>query len=209
VKIQSAAIVALVVIAGLLPWAARNRLLIGEWRWLTTRGGITLYDGMQPGATGGSDLAHTKTMPQVSGLNEIEWDRFFRQRAWSEVRQHPARVATLAWQKFLRTWSLTPNVEAYRQGKAAWISAAWMILLLATAVIGLWSRRKLPAALLTLLLPVIVFTLVHMVFVGSVRYRVPTMPFVMILSAAGIVQCLASGREPKGNASPPQSGVHH
>lgn len=208
-RIRSAALILLVVVAGLMPWAARNRAVIGEWRWLTTRSGISLYDGMQPGATGGSDLAHTKAIPQVRGLSEAQWDRFFREQAWSEVRQHPARVAALAWQKFLRTWSLTPNVEGYRQGPAARLSAGWMIVLLATAAVGLWFRRKRPAAVLDLLLPVIVFTLIHMVFVGSVRYRIPTMPFVMILSAAGISGCLMSSRRPEGSASPPRSGAIH
>ena len=37
-----------------------------------------------------------------------------------------------------------------------------------------------------LLLPVIAFTALHMVFVGSVRYRVPVMPMVMVLSAMAL-----------------------
>ena len=190
----AAAIVVLVVVAGLLPLAARNRAVIGQWRWLTTRGGISLYDGLQPGATGASDLAHTKTMPEVRGLSEVQWDRYFRDQAWTAARQDPVRVLVLAWRKFLRTWSPTPNVQEYRHGFAAAVSGAWMILVLGLAVIGLWARCRAVRAWLVLLLPVILVTLLHMVFVGSVRYRVPTMPLVMVLSAAGLDWLIARCR---------------
>ncbi|HSW44079.1 MAG TPA: hypothetical protein VLM89_00740 [Phycisphaerae bacterium] len=190
---QAAAIVVVVVIIALLPWALRNRVVLGQWRWLTTRGGISLYDGLQPGATGGSDLAHTKTLPEMRGLSEIAWDRYFRDQAWAAVRQDPARAIGLAWNKFLRTWSLGPNVAAYRHGLPAVVSAGWTASLLVLAIVGLWSRRRSAAACVTILLPVIVFTLLHMVFIGSVRYRVPVMPMVMVLSAAGL-HCLPQGR---------------
>ncbi len=186
IRLQAAGIIVLVVLIGLMPWAARNHRVIGQWRWLTTRGGISLYDGVRPGATGGSDLAHTKTMPQVRGLSEVQWDRYFSNRAWSTIKNDPGRVAVLAWHKLARTWSLRPNVEAYRQNPIAWISAGWMVLLLASAVAGMWARRRRFGACAALLLPVLVFTLLHMVFVGSVRYRVPAMPMLMVLSAAGL-----------------------
>lgn len=175
-----------IVIVGLMPWAARNRVVTGEWRWLTTRGGISLYDGLRAGATGASDLAHTKTLPAVAGLSEIEWDRYFRSQAWSAAREDPIRVVRLGGRKFLRTWSLVPNVSSYRRGPAAVVSAAWMLAVLLSAAIGWWPHRRAVRSWVTLLLPVVAFTLLHMVFVGSVRYRVPVMPMVMVLSAAGM-----------------------
>jgi len=168
--------------------------VIGEWRWLTTRGGISLYDGLQSGATGASNLAHTKTMPEVRGLSEVQWDRFFRDQAWAAARRDPARVLALAWRKLLRTWSPTPNAQEHRHGLAAAASAAWTVFVLGLAVIGLWARRRAVRAWLVLLLPVVLVTLLHMVFVGSVRYRVPTMPLVMVLSAAGLDWLVTRGR---------------
>jgi hypothetical protein len=133
-------------------------------------------------------------MPEVLGLSEIKWDRYLRDRAWAAARQNPSRVLALAWRKLLRTWSLTPNVQEYRHGLAAVVSGAWMALLLGLAVIGLGARRRAVRAWLVLLLPVILLTLLHMVFVGSVRYRVPTMPLVMVLSAAGLDWLIARCR---------------
>ena len=186
----------------------RNYQTVGQWRWLTTRGGISLYDGVRAGATGDSDLAHTKTMPQVQELSETEWDAHFSKLAWQAIREDPARILHLMGAKFLRTWNLTPNVAAYRGGPVAWISAVWMVIVLLLAAAGLYAslcrrptlengaatRGERAMAVLLLLLPVVVFTLLHMVFVGSVRYRVPVMPFVCVLAATGLVALVPRGR---------------
>lgn len=181
-----AAMIPLVVMVGLLPWAARNRAVLGQWHWLSTRGGISLYDGLQPGATGSSDLAHTKKDPVVQGLSELQWDEHFRSAALAEARRDPMRVARLAWRKLLRTWRPVPNVEEYSSGFVAALSALWMLPALALAAVSWWRHRRAVAAWAMLLLPVVAFTLLHMIYVGSVRYRVPVMPFVEVLSAAGL-----------------------
>lgn len=183
-----------VVVLGLVPWAARNHAVIGQWRWLTTRGGISFYDGFQPGATGASDLAHTKVMPEVKGLGEVEWDRYFQRQAWSAIRQDPGRAIGLAWPKFRRTWNPWPNVENYRRGLAGIAAAVWTMLLLGLAACGLWRTRGAVAAWVVLLLPVAVFTFVHMIYVGSVRYRVPVMPLVMVLAGVGLAGLLGACR---------------
>lgn len=184
--VYAGAAIGLMIGCGLLPWAARNRMVTGHWVWLTTRGGISLYDGMRAGTDGGSDLAATKTMPAVAEMDEIEWNRYFKQRAWTLMREDPGRVAELAWLKFKRTWSLSPNVAQYSSGPIAALAGLWSGAILFTAVIGLWRYRRAVSCWFMLLLPVAVFTLLHMLFVGSVRYRVPVMPMVMVLAAAGV-----------------------
>jgi len=191
-----------VAMIGLLPWATRNRATVGAWVWTTTRGGISLYDGVQQGATGGSDLAHTKTMPEVADLSELEWDAHFRREAWSVIRAEPDRIARLGLQKLRRTWSLTPNVEAYRRGAVAWVGAVWTAGVLFLAALGWWRYRHATRAWLVLLLPVVAFTLLHMLFVGSVRYRVPLMPMMEVAAAAGLAGILA-----RGPAKPPEANA--
>ena len=83
---------------------------------------------------------------------------------------------------------------------AAGVSVAFTTVTLLLAFVGLArafgrrdtastaSRRRLH---LLLWLPVIYFTLVHCVFVGSLRYRVPLMPFVEIAAATAFVQTRA------------------
>ena len=59
----------------LLPWAYRNRLILHEWIFTTTNGGITLYDGFNRDATGGSDQSFVRNMPQLALLGEVERSR--------------------------------------------------------------------------------------------------------------------------------------
>jgi hypothetical protein len=57
----------------------------------------------------------------------------------------------------------------------------------------MWLKRKHWQGWLLVVLPIVYFTLLHMVFVGSLRYRVPVMPFMMVLAGASgwrIIQSL-------------------
>lgn len=91
----------------------------------------------------------------------------------------------------LRMWNPVPNVEAYRSGRTRWISAAWNLPLFALAVVGafrwLWSvQRQQRWIVLFLLLPAVYFSLLHCLYVGSVRYRLPAVPMMAVLAAMAI-----------------------
>ncbi len=190
--------------AALLPWGLRNRAMIGAPAWLSTNGGVSLFDAVGPQADGSSNQDFLRYMPHLGRLDEVQTDRVLRRLALDEVRQDPRRIVRLAWVKFRRTWSLTPHVAGYRSGIAAWAGAAYTLVLLLAAVAGLvrtLSRRHAATARRTvtlrlhalLWLPVVYFTLVHSLFVGSVRYRVPLMPL-LALAAATIVARVGSFR---------------
>ncbi|MBU0616489.1 MAG: hypothetical protein KKI02_02105, partial [Planctomycetes bacterium] len=133
--------------------------------------------------------------------DEVQRDRELRRLAIQQMLSDPGRVLKLAWVKFIRTWSLTPNLSDYRGGVIALVSAAFTTVTLLLAFVGLaralgkgdfaatTSRRRLQ---LLLWLPVIYFTLVHCVFVGSLRYRMPLMPFVATVAATAFVRTRAS-----------------
>jgi 4-amino-4-deoxy-L-arabinose transferase-like glycosyltransferase len=179
--LRSGAIMLATVVVLLLPWAVRNRIVLGQWVWLTTRSGISLYDGLGPRATGPSDLAYTKTMPNVKGMSETRWDAYFTRESWRIARDDPWRVVRLAWAKFRRTWSFVPNEPGSRTPLKMAVSAIWMTVVLAAAVIGVIRMRR-GRDIVLLLLPAVYFTLLHMVYVGSVRYRIPAMPPLYVLS---------------------------
>ncbi len=194
----------------LVNWGARNQRVIGEYALLSTNGGVTLYDAQGPQADGSSNQAFLREMPELEGLNEPQRDRRLRELAVTQMRSDPARVARLAWVKFLRTWSLTPNEANHRSGATAVASAAFTGLVLLAALTALArsalrrARRAAPAKdgrdargappgarrglfYALLLLPIVYFTVVHCVYVGSLRYRIPLMPFLEVLAAAAVV----------------------
>lgn len=177
----------LALIVLLSPWGARNRTVTGEWVWLTTNMGISLYDGVHAQADGASNLATIKHVD----LPEIARDAHFRAESWRIIRSEPLRVLRLAGAKFSRTWNLWPNAEGYQSGWMKFVAGTWTILVLGSALAGAVLLRKDRGTVLGLLMPALYFTALHVLFVGSIRYRLPTMPMIEVLSALGLAGLLA------------------
>jgi len=183
--VAGGAAVAMFVVLTLAPWGLRNQRLLGSWYWFTTRGGISLYDGVRPGATGASDLAGVKDLAELSGLNEVEWDRHFRSAAWRAIADEPGRIAGLVPVKLARTWSPVLNAAEFSARSVQMVFAAWYVPLYVLIVVGAWARRRDKVLLWTLVLPALCVSLLHMVFVGSVRYRLPALPALAVLAGLG------------------------
>jgi hypothetical protein len=177
----------LATVAMFLPWGARNAAILGGPAWLSANGGWTLYDAQGPQADGGSaQEKFVDKLPALAGLGEMEQDEYLRRAAVEQMRSDPQRVLRLAGVKFVRTWNPIPNFEQYRRPAIAAVSAAYTIGVLIAAFGGLVFWRKAAGLLVLAWTPIVVFTLVHMIYVGSVRYRVPLMPF-LAMSAAAVV----------------------
>ena len=190
-------VVVCVLVAGLFPWALRNRNVIGEWCWLTTRAGISLYDGVGPEATGASDLGDVKSSEAVRGLTEVQRNRYFLEASSEHIRAEPGRIARLALQKFLRMWSPVPNVAEYQSWAVRLISAVWMVPMLLLALGGVFVlRRRMPGGagmvIVYLLLPALYLSVLHAIFVGSIRYRLGAMPMLAILAAVALERLWAT-----------------
>lgn len=196
------------VVLGLCPWAIRNREVTGEWCWLTNRGGISLYDGVGPQADGSSDLGDIKQMAAVQGLSEAEWNRFFMRESMASIREDPGRILRLACVKLRRLWNPFPNVDTHQSWFERLISAGWMIPLYACTVAGIvwWLFRQgrggVPVVVF-LMLPAIYLSLLHSVFVGSVRYRLGATPMMEMMAAWFVVTAWSRlrGHDRTGNES--------
>jgi len=179
----------------LAPTTARNYRLFGEFIPVRTGSGASLLESLGPWADGGPGMDRIvyPSMPPDAG--EAERDRISRRAALDWARRHPWRVASLAWAKLRRTWSITPNApghQAWYFDAVGWASVAPVFLL---AVGGIWGMRGQPRRLALLLAPAVYFTLLHMVFAGSVRYRMPAMPGLFVLAACAAMAALPGGRE--------------
>ncbi len=114
----------------------------------------------------------------------------------------------LVWTKMRRTWSLVPNVSTYQSVGLKLISLGWTLGVYALALVGVWRLRQRVWVIVLLILPAAYITVLHSVFVGSVRYRLPAMPFLELLAAIGIVGLVAAahrrseGKECTTSAAP-------
>jgi 4-amino-4-deoxy-L-arabinose transferase-like glycosyltransferase len=182
-----AAIVMATLAAALLPWAWRNHSVTGHWVATTLWVGPSLYDGLHPGATGDSDMSFFEHDQLLDRMSEYDMDREYRRRAWQFVANSPGETIQLAMAKAVRYWSVVPNAAQFQ---SVWVSiglAAATLPLYAFAIAGFilhrnqWRLWALTAG------PIVFFAAVHMVFVGSIRYRLPAEFPLWVLAAVGIV----------------------
>ena len=163
----------------------------------TTNGGATRYDGFNPDATGASDqrFLSSPEMRFMRHMPEVARDEYLSQQANNWIGQtwqrEPSRLLRLTAVKIARTWSPVPLSAEYgtkQLYKSA--AAAYSIPILMLSVVGLWAAWIPRSGRLFLLSPVLYFTMIHAVSVGSLRYRVPVEPLLAVLAAAGLMTIL-------------------
>ena len=169
----------------LLPWAWRNHNVTGHWIFTSLWSGPSLYDGLHPGATGASDMTFVDTENVFSKMSEYDTNDHYKQRAFEFALNNPARTVELAILKAGRYLSPTLNAAGFSGGPAFLISLAWYVAFWSLIIVGTVSLRKQPVLIALLTGPFLQFLVVHMVFVGSIRYRLPVEFPLSIIAAQG------------------------
>ncbi len=208
------ALVALALV--LLPWTARNRTVTGAWIPLTSGGGAALWDGNNPLVAGdprwrGGAVSLREVEPyarEFAGMDELAIDRHAGARARAFLAADPARAARMAgWKlaRFFRVTSETPvSGDAGPPGSAwAWLARAidplvvtWGLLLpFCAAALG-WALAHPGRAACAPALAVVVQAALAAVYWGSLRFRAPVEPALVVLGVYGLLGALAmiSGR---------------
>jgi len=180
----------------MVPWWVRNYQVTDQFVPTTLQVGASLYDGLNPNATGASDMrfvfpmvrrqqaAEAQLSGPLPGTFESRLDQRFRREAVSWAKQHPGRVLQLVGIKFLRMWNVWPNTAA-GTGRLSRIVFSFSYLpLMGLALWGVWRHRTGGWGICICLLPAVYFTLLHVIFVSSLRYRQPAMLPLLVLAAA-------------------------
>lgn len=181
---QASAVILLVAVVVMAPWWVRNARVFGRFVPTALWMGASLYDGLNPHATGASDMEFLNDS-DIWPLGEEEQDAVLRERALRFVREHPGQAVRLAAVKFARYWSPWPNADTLRSRWLAIASAIYTVPLFALWGVGAWECRRDPRALVLLAGPLLYFCALHMVFAGSMRYRIPGAVPAMGLAAIG------------------------
>lgn len=170
----------------LLPTVIRNYGLFDHFVPVHTSGGASLMEAWGPWADGSPGMDRIEYPVFPPGADEYVRDQLCREAAFAWAAEHPMDVLSLALAKLRRTWSITINAPGYSSilyELVGWLTTAPEFAL---ALVGAFLLRRRRSTVLFLLLPAIYFTLLHMVFVGSVRYRIPAMPFLFVLAGVTV-----------------------
>lgn len=194
------------------PWWVRNYLVTGKFVASTLQVGASLYDGWHPGASGSSDENMEFSMQTMSRIvqeeallanrpdgleSTLEWriDRRLRQEAWGWACENPSDAMRLGLVKFWKTWWPLPQARELSNPLIRWWEAGSYMLILIASAMGLYGLQKDGKGWTDacwMALPCVYLAILHMVFVGSVRYRQPAV--LVLCGLAGIGLALAWSR---------------
>ncbi|WP_205855146.1 ArnT family glycosyltransferase [Pirellula sp. SH-Sr6A] len=197
----SLALTAFAIVLTMSPWWIRNYQITGKFVPTTLQVGASLYDGWHEGATGSSDEGMAFTLEHLLAQQQediaatargeklestFEWraDRRMRQAAVSWAWENPSEVLRLAGVKLLKTWRPIPVAAELGNTSVKVAEGAIYLAIALLGVVGVWGTRRQAGAWI-FLLPCLYFSLLHMVFIGSVRYRQPAVLVLCILAGAG------------------------
>jgi 4-amino-4-deoxy-L-arabinose transferase-like glycosyltransferase len=154
------------------PWWVRNARIYGRFVPTALWMGASLYDGLNPRATGASDMSFLFDR-EIWPRDEQDQDAELTRRAVAFAREQPARALSLALIKLGRYWSPWPNAEGFRSRAMVLAGAVVELPLFGLMVLGAWDRRRDLRAWALLAGPVLYFCVLHLVFASSMRYRLP------------------------------------
>jgi 4-amino-4-deoxy-L-arabinose transferase-like glycosyltransferase len=204
-------VVMLVVLAiTMTPWWIRNWQVTGQFVPTTLWVGPSLYDGLNPTADGSSDMSFVprfeaqlrqadsaRALSRTDPSFEYRFDRMMRDEAIDWAFTHPGRALHLAVIKLWRMWNVWPNEPQFRNWAARLVVMGTYTPIVVFAAYGMWLYRKRYCELVVLLLPAAYLSLIHAIFIGSLRYRQPAIMALAILAAAAAVEMWTSHRRTK------------
>ncbi|MBP86103.1 MAG: hypothetical protein CMJ64_05205 [Planctomycetaceae bacterium] len=186
------------IIVSMLPWWVRNYGITGKLTLTTTQFGASLYDGLNPNATGESDMQFVARFVEEQrqadaasgntplGTFEERLDDRMRDASVAWMQQHPGRALQLAAIKVARMWSPWPNAAQFQSWRFRVLILGGYLPLIVLAVWGAIRFCRQDWSFSLCVMPAIYFTCLHAVFIGSIRYRQPPM-LALIVLASGII----------------------
>ncbi|MEQ1828100.1 MAG: hypothetical protein ABL921_19225, partial [Pirellula sp.] len=185
------------------PWWIRNYVVTGKFVPTTLQVGASLYDGWHPGASGSSDenmefvnaFAVEQSNEDDAKLNagkplestyEYRLNRRLQNAAIAWALENPSDAGKLGLVKLAKTWSPLPVAREIGGAWVRWMEAVGYSVIVILAAVGLWATRRSPGAWLTAM-PCLYFAILHMFFIGSVRYRQPAVLVLCSMAGIGLV----------------------
>lgn len=209
-------LLALVYVILMSPWWYHNYQRYGEFVRLAPSDGYPLYAGNNPMNQTGGGLGMSNGTGDVdfTGFKQfqgaVEKNTALRDAALDYIANNPMRFVEMAGIKFIRFWRLWPYAPQYKTPLTIIVSLAsyGICLIFSIASLFMYIRTRW-RPLIPMLMFAAYLTAVHMITIGSVRYRIPIEPFLLVIASASMVTFLSrfgfvtvdSSAEPKRGAN--------
>jgi 4-amino-4-deoxy-L-arabinose transferase-like glycosyltransferase len=200
------AVLAAVAAAVVAPWTYRNWRAFGEFVPISTNGGVNLWIGNNPNATGAYNYPTSRINPLFMTEGELARDRLGREFSCYFMKNNTEQFLLLAIPKFAYTYGA--DVSAFQYGDIARgvdsvvaatrfparLAQSYYALLWVGFVLGLVeTRRRFFRAGTKTKIPIgallswpAALTLVYLVFFGGGRFHFPMVPFMAVAAAFAV-----------------------
>lgn len=184
------------------PWWVHNQLKYDSFVRLSLGDGHVLYSGNnQHNKTGGgvatggiNDDLDSTIFDHIT--DPVERNDAKKRAAITFMKDNPSEFFVLAVKKFIRFWRLWPFAPQYQKLHYILVSLASYGVILALAIVSFAGKRKNNLSKMS---PLMIYTIylcaVSMVTIGSIRYRLPIEPFLIILASSYLTS--VSRRHPR------------
>jgi len=169
----------------LSPWVARNYLIFNRFVPLSTMGGYTFYEGNAPENPTGGPFGGKFFLKVPPGLNEVEIDKYYRKETIRVIGENPKRFLGLCWSKFRRYWNVKLNTDDSRYAStrnnliSIFSFGPVLLLFISGLILSFWNRRNL----IFIYFLILYNMLTNLIFVSSLRYRLPIEPYLIIFAS--------------------------
>jgi 4-amino-4-deoxy-L-arabinose transferase-like glycosyltransferase len=177
----------------ILPWTVRNFIVHNEFIPITTNGGEVFWQGNNPDATGG-DISH---LPQFENhyivkMDPVESNKIGYKLGFEWIQSNPIDCIKLYMKKLALYWTYIrdyqyddiwgPYLGVQTSNIAPTAYNASIIILAFLGFAAAIRKRNMHY----LILIIAYFSLIHMVFLSGVRYRIAILPVLIIFAAGGV-----------------------
>ena len=167
-------------------WWIRNAQIFNQFVPFTTSSSLVLYVGNNPNNKDNSispfisisDAMHK----EMAKRNELSRSDLLKQEAIKFMVNHPDELLKLMYLKFKRFYTIIPNAEGYDSGLYKWVSILSYGIILPLFIGSIFWHIRSWQKLSAIYMLFLYFTLIHIIFLASLRYRLPLEPFMIVLA---------------------------
>ena len=174
------------------PWVIRNYQKLDVFLLTTTSSGQVLWEANNPwNTTGGVSLSYDKSLSYLKEIpefdNEYETDNYKKQKAIEFISNNPKQFVKNSWKKFKRFWNLRPNSEQHQADIYKIVSMTSFGPVLLFFLVWLVLPGTINRYTLAIPLFVCYYTVIHLVTVSSIRYRLPIEPLMIACASVAMM----------------------
>ena len=170
------------------PWWAHQYFKFDTFIRLNLGDGVVLYGGNNPLNKSGGGIIGVDVLESDGDFlgisNPVDRNKAQKDEAIEYIISNPGHFLKMAGVKFLRFWRLWPYANEYQQWYIVVASIlSYGSILIMSIGFALRNSKKYFRETLPIFALFGYLTLVHMVTIGSIRYRFPLEPFLIIFAS--------------------------